>query len=102
MLIGGQKNVKPVQVDMPRATGLRARCAPPMPSLHSNSQVSSLRRIDQRDQSDVGFSASSKPNVALVAKWLAHAARLCLQMITPPLGVSNNVFVIRNNAKSGK
>jgi len=44
------------------ATELRHRCTPPSLPLHSGSQVSSLRGIDQRDQSDFGFSAVSAPN----------------------------------------
>jgi hypothetical protein len=41
----------------PHATGLRAPLRSPMPSLHSVSQVSSLRRTVWCDQSGVEFSA---------------------------------------------
>jgi hypothetical protein len=48
-----------------------------MPSLHFNSQVSSLHKIDQRDQSSVVVRAfgGSNPNAAFVAKgWRTHHA----------------------------
>ena len=38
------------------------RCTAPSLPLHSGSQVSSLRGIDQRDQSNFGFSAMLAPN----------------------------------------
>ena len=44
------------------ATERRHRCTPPSLPLHSGSQVSSLRGIDQRDQSGFGFSAIVAPN----------------------------------------
>jgi hypothetical protein len=44
------------------ATELRHRCTPPSLPLHSAGQASSLRGIDQRDQSDFGFSALLAPN----------------------------------------
>ncbi|HXC36975.1 MAG TPA: hypothetical protein VNV43_13945 [Candidatus Acidoferrales bacterium] len=54
-----------------------------MPSLHSVSQVSSLRRIDRRDQSAVEFSAGgSKFNPALVAEGFARAATIHERSIT--------------------
>ena len=45
-----------------RATELRHRCTPPSLPLHSAGKVSSLRGIDQRDQSSFGFSAVLAPN----------------------------------------
>jgi hypothetical protein len=45
-----------------RATELRHRCTPPSLPLHSAGKISSLRGIDQRDQSDFGFSALLAPN----------------------------------------
>lgn len=44
------------------ATELRHRCTPPSLPLHSADKVSSLRGIDQRDQSGFGFSAVLAPN----------------------------------------
>jgi hypothetical protein len=44
------------------ATELRHRCTAPSLPLHSGSQVSSLRGLDQRDQSGLGFSAVLAPN----------------------------------------
>src|SRR5208282_6926060 len=44
------------------ATELRHRCTAPSLPLHSAGKVSSLRGIDQRDQSDFGFSAVLAPN----------------------------------------
>jgi hypothetical protein len=44
------------------ATELRHRCTAPSLPLHSAGKVSSLRGIDQRDQSGHGFSAVLAPN----------------------------------------
>jgi hypothetical protein len=46
----------------PDATELRHRCTAPSLPLHSAGKVSSLRGIDQRDQSGFGFSAVLDPN----------------------------------------
>ena len=44
------------------ATELRHRCTAPSLPLHSAGKISSLRGVDQRDQSGLGFSALLAPN----------------------------------------
>ena len=66
-LHGRQKPSRDQTCQSPFRVGLVTVALAPA-TLHSASQVSSLRRFDQRDQSAVGFSASSEPNVALVVQ----------------------------------
>jgi len=65
------------------ATELRHRCTPPSLPLHSAGKVSSLRGIDQRDQSGCGFSAALAPNPKPLSSRRAGAptTRLALKNI---------------------